>query len=956
MRYVIRPGDAADRRQLGGKAAALAALRSAGLPIPAWFAVAPAAFEASLSPDQRRAISSAGESGDLTAPSTVLADLHPSADVRDELAGTLVDLCSDGARLAVRSSAVEEDGAAHSFAGQLDSFLNVPPERVVERVADVWRSGFSPRTLAYRREHGLAGPPSAPAVLVQRMVAPEVSGVAFSADPVSGRRGVAVVSAVYGLGTALVSGEADADTYTIGRDGQILTRDIADKSLAHQPDTEHAGEGEGVRSITVAAEQARKPALDDEQAPAVAALARACERHFGSPQDIEWAIEDGRLYLLQSRPITSLATLPDPDGAYALWDNSNIAESYGGVTTPLTYSFARRAYEAVYRQLCRLMGVPETTIAAHDDAFRRMIGLIRGRIYYNLLSWYELLALAPGFASNRAFMEQMMGVREGLPESIAACVAATTWRGRLADRYRLARTIAGLVLGYRRLPHSIQAFYARVERALATPEAEIAAMRPDELAAAYRALERRLITHWDAPLVNDLFAMMFYGTLRRLVSSWRLDAAGTLQNDLLSGEGGIVSAEPARRVREMAALAAASPTLVAALCSGSLDMIQQELERVPAFAAAYDAYLTKFADRCLEELKLESPTLLDDPLPLLRSVGHLARQVVSESAQATGKMGEASLTPTTQSHARLPSPRRGGAGVGSKRQSGANSFAGPPDTTRRRQAERRALAALSGHPIRRLVFRWVLANARARIRDRENLRFERTRVFGRVRRILVELSRRFYALGALDDPRDIFSLELDEALGFVEGTATTADLKGLIAVRTAEFARYRAEEPPPDRFETRGVVSVAVERQRLAPAPIVTMTDGLAADDATRRAGLGCCPGIVRGPARVVRDPKRAELRPGEILVAERTDPGWILLFAAAAGVLVERGSLLSHSAIVARELGIPTIVSIPGLTMWLRDGDEVEFDGSSGVVRKITTVGQSHAEVGRDREASHVE
>jgi pyruvate,water dikinase len=96
---------------------------------------------------------------------------------------------------------------------------------------------------------------------------------------------------------------------------------------------------------------------------------------------------------------------------------------------------------------------------------------------------------------------------------------------------------------------------------------------------------------------------------------------------------------------------------------------------------------------------------------------------------------------------------------------------------------------------------------------------------------------------------------------------------------------------------------------------------------------------VVRGRVRLIVDPKAAELQAGDILVAERTDPGWIMLFPAAAGVLVERGSLLSHSAIVAREMGIPTIVSIPGVTHWLRDGDWVEMDGGAGTVIKLAPV-----------------
>ena len=124
---------------------------------------------------------------------------------------------------------------------------------------------------------------------------------------------------------------------------------------------------------------------------------RQTGRYFHRPQDIEWAIAYGRLYLLQSRPITTLGQIPEPDGVLNLWDNSNIAESYSGVTQPLTFSFARKAYEEVYRQFCHFMGVPKTKIAQHHDTFARMIGLIRGRVFYNLLSWYKVLALFARF-------------------------------------------------------------------------------------------------------------------------------------------------------------------------------------------------------------------------------------------------------------------------------------------------------------------------------------------------------------------------------------------------------------------------------------------------------------------------------------------------------------------------------------------------------------------------------
>src|SRR5262249_48881283 len=145
MRYVIRDRGADLGAPLGGKARALAALREADLPIPAWFVIRPEAFHDSLTPGLHNSLEKGG----------AVDGLEPSDAVRAELAEALAELCPDGATVAVRSSASDEDGAQHSFAGQLDSFLFVPPDEVPARVADVWRSGFSDRVRAYRREHGL---------------------------------------------------------------------------------------------------------------------------------------------------------------------------------------------------------------------------------------------------------------------------------------------------------------------------------------------------------------------------------------------------------------------------------------------------------------------------------------------------------------------------------------------------------------------------------------------------------------------------------------------------------------------------------------------------------------------------------------------------------------------------------------------------------------------------------
>ena len=859
--------------------------------IPAWFVVTADAFRQSV-------------------PDPAAGDFRVAPAVEDAVRDALAALPGD--LFAVRSSAVDEDGSDHSFAGQLESYLFVSREDVLGKIVAVWKSGFTDRVFAYRREHGLAETPSPPAVLVQRMIDSGVAGVAFAADPIHGHRDVAVVSAVFGLGTALVGGDAEADLYRVDRAGGVVEQKVVRKSLKHVADPSAET---GVRVEQVPDALADRPTLTPSQAAAVAALARRVSDHEGRPQDIEWAMKDGRLYLLQSRPITSLSALADPAGVKAIWDNSNIAESYNGVTTPLTFSFAQRAYEGAYRSFCELMKVPQKVITGNDAMFGQMLGLIRGRIYYNLLNWYRLLAMLPGFSVNQRFMEQMMGVRHGLPAEIADGVLHKTWSQRQGDKLRLAWRGAGLAWNHLVLPRKIKKFYQRLDAAMAPPTPPLARMRLDQLTAEFRKLESQLLSRWDAPLINDFLAMMFFGTLGKLAAKWA-GGGEALHNDLISEEGGIISTEPVRRIASMAKLAAVDSSLVDALCESDAADVVPRLRAIPGLRDEYDAYLDKFGDRCLEELKLESSTLTDDPTPLLRTIGQTARRNASAASPVPPPPGEV----------RWGRGASNGSDKGNSPAADDTSVAPTKPYRPRAAAEEKVAEALRDSRVKRLVFNWVLKHTRGRVRDRENLRFERTRLFGRVRRIMVEAGRRLVAEGLLDRERDVFYLTLDEVLAYVEGTAVDTDLKSLARRRIEQFRQYKDGPPPADRFETRGAVYLG-NRFEADEAPPAT-EGGLR--------GTGCCPGVVRGVVRLIRDPRGAHLRHGEILVAERTDPGWIMLFPAAAGVLVERGSLLSHSAIVARELGIPAIVSVPDLMRTLQDGQTVEMNGSTGTITVI--------------------
>jgi pyruvate,water dikinase len=813
---MLKGAAARDRPRVGGKGAVLAELAGA-FDVPEFFVVPTDAFgPQGMTPEATAALEGA------------LRDLGPGP-------------------FAVRSSGVDEDGAEAAHSGQFDTRLNIAAEDVAEAVAAVWRSGFSESLAAYRQARGLSGEAQPPAVVIQRMAAATAAGVAFTADPVSGDPDVVVISAVEGLGDRLVSGEEDGETWQVRGD-----------RVTAPPD----------------------PILTEDQARRVADLARRAEAHYGRPQDVEWAFEDERLYLLQSRPITTLSTL-DPE-AIGIWDNSNIVESYPGVVSPFTFTFARRVYGHVYRAFSAMMGVRADAIADQRATFDTMLGRVHGRVYYNLLAWYRALSLFPGFKANRAFMEQMMGVGEPLPASLAERIAPDNHSGldRLLDRLRLAGVLVRLAAYNFMLPGVIRRFYARLNTALAESDAEIEALSATQLAARYRLLENRLLERWDAPLINDFLCMVAFGASRKAMEAWARAEGLALHSDIMIGQGDIVSAEPARRIREMADLARGEPALIARLAEGDVEAVRAHAGLGPLF----EAYIARFGDRCTEELKLESVTLHEDPRQLMAAVAAAAR-------------AESRVTVAVQEKA---------------------------------AGEQRMRDLFAGRPVKRRVAAGLTGWAKTRVRDRENLRFERTRLFGRVRRIVRASGRRLAEAGVLQAEGDVFLLTVEEWLGAVEGGVPDRGLKALVEVRRAEQTQDLARADPPERLTVRGGFLIG-----LAGAEAATTAHEEDADGAART-GQPCCAGVVTARVRVIADPRVQALEAGEILVARHTDPGWIAVFANASGVIAERGSLLSHSAIVAREMGVPCVVALKGATGWLKTGDMVRLDGGTGRVEKM--------------------
>lgn len=862
---------------LGGKGARLAALGQAGLPVPPWICLTVVAcaeildsvraeidpIVAGLSWDDRGALRTASR----RIADVLLARGLPEA-VRRELLHR-VERLGPGP-VAVRSSVVGEDSARDSFAGQMDTFLHVGRDELVERVLACLASAFSERALLYRhlRGHDLSGVRAA--VLVQRMIESRVSGVLFTANPTTGDRGEIVVSAGLGLGEGIVGGWVECDTWFLdARSGAIRERVIVEKRSRVAPE----GPSGGTRLFQLS-EPVTSPALDDDQLARLVDLGRRVEALEGAPQDVEWAFDDdGRLFLLQARPITTLERARE-----TVFDNSNVVESYPGISLPLTFSVVRESYEVIFRAAARRLGVPEATLQEGAAILAHLVGLIDGRIYYNIGNWYRLYAMIPGTEPFLPAWEKALGLERRF-------VRRADERSPTAPPSARRRVVRRVLAELRSLDGEVRSFVELVGAELESfRRIDLGALDAHELLELWERL-LRLREPFAVSVVNDFFTQQFYELLGRCIARWNLGDPATLRNELVCGEKGMESVEPVRSALRLTELVGADPALRSLFESDASDAeVWRRIATDPACAALHEAarrHFEQYGDRTLQELKLETPPLDETPEFLVAMIRNYLR---------------------------------GGKDV---------------DTMERREreirdrAEAQVVARLRGHPLRRLLFRFVLERSRRTIRHRENLRLARTRVNGMWKRVLRALARRLVAEGLLDTAEDAYYLTHQELEGVVRGASVTRDLRALVALRRREYAGFAATRPDP-RIVTRGIVYRNRFEGGAATVPLAggrTLT------------GIGCSPGRVVAPARVVLDPQEHLDIRGEILVVPMTDPGWVFLMVAAGGLVSEKGSILSHTAIIGRELGIPTVVGVPDATRRVPDGATVELDGTRGTL-----------------------
>ncbi len=873
---------------VGGKAYNLAHLQLAGCKVPLWFTLNAKIFAElmattlpkTIQPNQGEAIQQ-----------SILNFTFPES-IQQQITQAINKIKTENEYVAVRSSAIDEDNAACSFAGLHDSFLFMQKhDDIIVAIKKVWASLFNARALSYRQQNNISLDNITIAVVIQKMIMPKTSGVIFSVNPANLNVNEVFISALYGAGEGLVSQGLDADNFIINKNTFTIEPTIAHKVKQFILDRQKSF---GLIDEQVQEELQTKPCLQDDLIIKLTQFTKEIECYYRMPQDIEFAIdEDNNIYFLQARPITTIEELGPAAGHYLLWDNSNIIESYSGVTTPMTFSFIKHAYHIVYLCFSEVMGIHSKVIKQNQATFANMLGLIRGRVYYNINNWYKLVKLFPGFQFNKGFMESMMGVKESAVIDDSA-EKVSVMRRYFIEAPKLIKLLSKTLFNFIFLKRKANKFNQNFNHYYDIwSNMDFHQQSPHELMLVYQQMETHLLWQWKAPIINDFFVMIFYGVLKKLCHKWCQDDNASLQNDLLSGEGDIESTLPAKMLITLANDANLNPTLKSIILNKPLEQVLPTIldnEQFESFNTQFKRYLHLYGFRCVDELKLESSTLRDKPQFIIQMIKNYLN---------TDNPSLLDLSAITKREKLI-----------------------------RNNAEKKAFEAINKLKFKRcknFIFTRVVQAARFGVKNRENMRFARTKIYGLLRELLRAIGDDFAVKNIISKRDDIFYLSIDEVWDFIKGTAITLELKPLIALRRQEFATYLDDQTPPnDRFATYGLVYY--KNLFKTQTKIVKHEDGLLY-------GIPCCPGKITGKIKIIRSPvEDAELN-GEILVAERTDPGWVPLYPAISGLLIERGSILSHSAIVAREMGIPTIVGITDLIKQLRDGQTVTLDGAAGTV-----------------------
>jgi len=871
-----------DLPAVGGKGANLGELAAAGFPVPPGFCVTTEAYRRFLDqapddvleplkgvPAELSAVRAAGKQ-----VRQALGTVDVPAEVAAAATEALRALDAD-VPYAVRSSATAEDLPDASFAGQQDTYLNLRgAEAVIDGIRRCWISLFTDRAILYRVQHGFDHHEVQLAVVVQQQILPEVAGILFTADPITHRRDRVSIDAGFGLGEGLVSGKVSADLYQLDKASNTLVeRRIAAKELAIRP----LPEGGTEEVALVGAEQTRAT-LSDLRAEQLAALGVRIEQHYGRPQDVEWCLQEGELYVVQSRPITTLHPLPEPPApADSVARGLHVYVSWNHVQS-MTDPMPDLSRSLIH--LANPLGK-----GGRDTTHTRYMASAAGRVYHDAT---ELLRL-PGVGARAAAMLEQSDPLMG--RALAAVVQRDSFqRGR-----SLGNTVAmAWALLARVVPMTARTTY---HLWLGAPEPKVPEAG-ERLEATLRAWRGRLeMTPPGAPRLRAVREMvrsilddidhtlpLIFASIAANMSNRRLSGAPELVDRMLRATPHNPLTAKDAELAAVAELARGDASLLALLQDPpAIDDLDRFLRGLlPAFGQALGAWLRRYGDRGPGEVDVARARYRDDPRPILRAL--------------------------------------------------ATTLDGPPDAFAEQQAAyvqeaHQAAETLVAEadrgllgPLRSRLVRWLCRVGRELFAAREHPKFYWLRALGVARGVFVAEGRRLEAAGVLAAADDVWFLAIDELIALADGEHALAER---VPERREAHRRYAALEPA-RVLTSMGEVVVARHQRDGAPAGALLGTSASA--------------GVAEGRVRVIHDPASESLAPGEVLVAAYTDPGWTPLFPQAAALVMEVGGQMTHGSVVAREYGIPAVVCVPGATTKLRTGQRVRVDGDHGWVEVLSS------------------
>ncbi len=890
IRQLDDPG--LDLASAGGKGVNLGRLTRAGLRVPPGFVVTTDAYRRFVGHNRLDAVLGQelgwidlDDPGALAGAADRIAAEFDRAPMPAEVAAAVeAAYRSLAGPVAVRSSATAEDLPDASFAGQQDTFLQVVgADAVGAAVRACWASLWTVRSMTYRQRQGTGHEHVALAAVVQQMVASEVSGVLFTADPLTGHRGRLVLDATEGLGEALVSGQVEPDHVVVDRASRrVLSYTVGSKAVATVADPTG-----GVRTLTRAEPSGR--ALTDAQVRAIVQDGLRIEGLYAAPQDIEWAIADGVLHLLQTRAITTLFPLPAEAPPASVWFSFGSVQGMLAPISPLGRDVIG----------CILSGAARVAGHEVDPADHRYLATAGERLWLRV---DRALADPIGARILPAFLRFIDPGAAAVVERLRAegLIAPAPGRARAVRGLRTARDLATLLrvaaphapAAWRRPERARDRFDATVEQVVAAARAAQirAGAEPDPVCrTAARAAALRdsvlatfpAIAPWAGPMVAPPLLAL------RLIS--RLAGQATTGHGVSPDTLEVLRSVPRNPTTEMdlalwrvAESIMADPDSRAALESGEpADLAARYLAgALPAVAQdALGGFLAAYGMRGVGEIDIARPRWHDDPTDVLATLRSYLRLPAQQAPREIFRRGEVSAA---------------------------------------RAVSRLALAA--GRRPRGVARAGLVRAAAPRIRAlvgaREQPKFTAVRVFGVGRAALLASAADLVALGALDAADDIFFLHLAELCALTD--ADLPGLRGRVADRRAA-ARTEARRPRVPR--------VLVGDGR-------AIFDGLGHDGGPAGlTGSPVSPGVVEGRVRVVTDPARAGLEPGEILVCAGTDPAWTPLFLTAVALVTEVGGMMTHGSVVAREYGIPAVVGVHEATTRLHTGQRIRLDGSTGTI-----------------------